>query len=103
MFVNRTNMRILPQLAYFSHCLFLLEFGRHLYGFCGGIALVRGPLSDPSGVDQLSKYNHFTSLSHPYTAAKIAQLFISNVFMLMLHGVPNSIVYDQDPTFTSAF
>jgi hypothetical protein len=52
-------------------------------------------------VDRLSKYAHFVSLSHPYSDAKIAQLFISHVFKL--HGMPNSIVSDRDPTFTSAF
>jgi len=52
-------------------------------------------------MDRLSKYAHFVSLSHLYSAAKIAQLFISNVFKL--HGMPNSIVSDRDPTFTSAF
>jgi hypothetical protein len=50
-------------------------------------------------VDRLSKYAHFTSLSHPYPATKIAQLFISNVFKL--HGMPNSIASYWDPTFSS--
>jgi hypothetical protein len=49
-------------------------------------------------VDCLSKYAHFISLSHPYSAAKIAQLFIFHV--VKLHGMPNSIVSDWDPTFT---
>jgi len=52
-------------------------------------------------VDSLSKYSHFTALSHPYTAAKVAQLFIQNIFKL--HGMPQSIVSDPDPTFTSQF
>jgi hypothetical protein len=52
-------------------------------------------------VDRLSKYNHFISLPHPYTAATVARAFISHVFKL--HGMPTSIVLDQDPTFTNAF
>jgi hypothetical protein len=52
-------------------------------------------------VDKLSKYANFTSLSHPYNAAKIAQLFIANVFKL--HAMLNSIISDRDPEFTSTF
>lgn len=52
-------------------------------------------------VDWLSKYAHFIHISHLYTASKIAQAFIANVFKL--HGLPNSIVTDRDPTFTSTF
>jgi hypothetical protein len=52
-------------------------------------------------VDRLSKYANFMALSHPYSAARVAQIFVANVFKL--HGMPNSIVSDRDTTFTSTF
>ncbi|KAI5343165.1 hypothetical protein L3X38_011041 [Prunus dulcis] len=52
-------------------------------------------------VDRLSKYAHFIALSHPYSAATIAQLFMDHVFKL--HGMPSSIVCDRDPVFVSDF
>jgi hypothetical protein len=52
-------------------------------------------------VDRFTKYGHFLPLSHPYTAAKVAQNFLVNV--LKLHGMPKTIVTDRDPVFTSSF
>ena len=52
-------------------------------------------------VDRLTKYAHFVPVSHPYTAAMIASLYMSHIFKL--HGMPASIVSDRDATFTSMF
>lgn len=51
--------------------------------------------------DQLSTYAHFIAISHPYMTVSIAQVFFENIFKI--HGMPKSIVCDQDPTFTSNF
>jgi hypothetical protein len=52
-------------------------------------------------VDHLSKYAHFCTLEHPFTASTMAQIFMDQVFKL--HGMPHSIVFYHDPTFTSNF
>ena len=69
--------------------------------FMEGLPLSQGHFVIIMEVDRLSKYSHFISLAHPYTASKITQLFVSNIFKL--HGMPTSIVSDRDPTFTSKF
>lgn len=52
-------------------------------------------------VDRLTKYNHFAPLKHPYTAKTVAQTFMQHVFKL--HGLPQTIVSDRNPIFTSHF
>ena len=52
-------------------------------------------------VDRLSKYAHFITISHPYTAISIAQLFMDHIYRL--HGLPQTIVSYRDPTFLSSF
>ena len=49
-------------------------------------------------VQKISKYAHFCALQHPFTLAMVSQFFIEYIFKL--HGMPTSIVYDCDPTFT---
>ena len=50
-------------------------------------------------VERLTKFVHFVPLSHPYTTAKVATLYLHYVFKL--HGMPASIVSDKDLVFTS--
>lgn len=50
-------------------------------------------------VDRLTKYAHFISLTHPYTAQDVATLYLDQVFKL--HGLPKVILTDRDPIFTS--
>jgi hypothetical protein len=52
-------------------------------------------------VDRLSKYAHFCALPHPFTPAMVVQVFVDHIFKL--HGMPTSIVFDRDPTFTNTF
>ncbi|KAL4192968.1 hypothetical protein AMTRI_Chr06g197020 [Amborella trichopoda] len=52
-------------------------------------------------VDRLSKYAHVITISHPYTAVGVAQVFFNHIFRL--HRMPCSIVCDRDPTFTIVF
>lgn len=52
-------------------------------------------------VARLTEYVHFVPLSHPFTAAKVASLYMHYIFKL--YGMPASIVSDRDATFTSLF
>ena len=52
-------------------------------------------------IDKFSKYAHFLPLSHPFTALQVAQTYLDNVYKL--HGLPQVIVTDRDPIFTSTF
>jgi transposase InsO family protein len=52
-------------------------------------------------VDRFSKAAHFIPLSHPYTALTVARAFFAEI--VRLHGMPETIVSDRDPVFTSEF
>eukprot|EP00268_Persea_americana_P027174 TRINITY_DN26639_c0_g1_i2.p1 TRINITY_DN26639_c0_g1~~TRINITY_DN26639_c0_g1_i2.p1 ORF type:complete len:257 (-),score=12.70 TRINITY_DN26639_c0_g1_i2:629-1399(-) len=69
--------------------------------FIDGLPISKGKSTIFVVVNRLSKYAHFTALSHPYTAMGVAQVFFHQIFRL--HGMPRSIVCDCDPTFTSMF
>jgi hypothetical protein len=50
-------------------------------------------------IDKFSKYGHFIPLHHPFTATQIAKLFLDHVYKL--HGLPQTIISNRDPVFTS--
>jgi hypothetical protein len=52
-------------------------------------------------VDKFSKYGHFLILSHPFTAARVARVFLDHIYKL--HGLPTNIISDRDRIFTSTF
>lgn len=52
-------------------------------------------------VDKFSKFAHFMPLKHPYSAGKVAELFVDNIYKL--HGMSEILVSDRDPVFTSQF
>jgi hypothetical protein len=69
--------------------------------FVEALPRVRGKSVILTVVDRLSKYCHSIPLAHPYSAESVAQAFFAEV--VRLHGVPQSMVSDRDPVFTSLF
>ena len=52
-------------------------------------------------VDRLTKSAHFLLVCTDYSLQKLARLYVAEI--VRLHGVPVSIISDQDPRFTSQF
>jgi transposase InsO family protein len=52
-------------------------------------------------IDKLTKYCHLIFLTHPFSAATVAEKFLEIVHKL--HGLPVKIIIDRDPIFTSNF
>jgi hypothetical protein len=52
-------------------------------------------------VDRFSKYAHFIPLKHPFTAPHVARLILDTV--VILYGMPKSIVSDKDKIFLINF
>ncbi|WVZ83528.1 hypothetical protein U9M48_030666 [Paspalum notatum var. saurae] len=69
--------------------------------FVKGLPRMNGKTVILTVVDRFSKFAHFIPLAHPYTATTVARAFFAEI--VRLHGIPDSIVSDRDPVFTSAF
>jgi hypothetical protein len=67
--------------------------------FVEGFPKVGGKSVILTVVDRFSKFAHFISLGHPYSAASVAKAFFNNI--VRLHGFSASIVSDRDPVFTN--
>lgn len=52
-------------------------------------------------IHRFSKYGHFVALPYPYTIITVARSFFDNIFKL--HGLLETMVSDQDVTFTNLF
>ena len=70
-------------------------------GFIVGLVKSSNKLVIMVVVDHMSKYDHFYSLSHPFTSSLMEQVFMDQIFKL--HGRLTSIVSHRNPTFTRNF
>lgn len=82
---NKFETTSLPDLLHLLH-IPLKVWTDISMDFIVGLPLCKGKSVIMVMVNRLSKYSHFIALSHPYTAAGVAQVFIDNMFKL--HGMP---------------
>lgn len=52
-------------------------------------------------VDRLTKYAHFLSLAHPYTAETVAEVFMEHVYKL--HGLPGVLYLIETKSLPAGF
>ena len=69
--------------------------------FIEGLPISQGRDTIMVVVDRFSKFAHFLTLSHTFTAKNVAEKFVEGI--IKLHGMPKSIVSDPDPIFISNF
>ena len=77
--------------------------GTHHNGLCDSLAMdiVRKHDAVWVIVDQLTKSAHFLAVRMTFTLDEFCKLYIQEI--VRLHGVPVSIVANQDPRFTTQF
>ena len=52
-------------------------------------------------INRFTKFAHFLSVRLDYSMDRLSKLYVNEI--VRLHGIPQSIVYDCDPQFTSRF
>jgi hypothetical protein len=52
-------------------------------------------------VDKLTKFAHFVPINKTHTTTNIAEIYMREI--VRLHGIPRTIVSDEDTNFTSNF
>lgn len=76
------------------------NMGRYKHGFTISVAKSYNYDIILVVVDRFSKYAHFISIKQPSSATITKNKFKE---MVKLHGIPSSIVRNQDPAFLSLF
>jgi Integrase core domain len=69
--------------------------------FIGGLPKSEGKDVIMVIIDKLTKYYYLLSLSHPFKAVTVVEAFLETIYKL--HGLPQGIITDRDPIFTSHF
>lgn len=72
-----------------------------LHGFHYKSPLIRQQVIHHGGSGSTLQIHPFFALLHLCTPTLVAQVFMDQI--LKLHGIPTSIVYENDPTFTRNF
>lgn len=81
--------------GFFNLCRFLIEHGSIFLWTSSQVCL--NPTLDERNIidiDRLTKYAHFIALAHPFSAAKVAQLFMNTV--VRFHSWLEEIIHDRD-------
>lgn len=69
--------------------------------FIKGLPHIHGRNAIFMVVNRLSKYAHFIAIKHPYSAAKVAVVFLREVFCL--YGMPMTIVVIETLSSSTPF
>lgn len=75
--------------------------GRCVSGLCCWVVGGQGEIKSVMVVNRLTKFIHLGALTAKYTAATVADFFVTNV--VRLHGTPRLIVSDRNRIFTGQF
>lgn len=101
-YVNNISGKIFTKLVFCSHYQFQKIFGQIFQWTLSKVCLRSGEnLCYLWWWIAYQSIAHFLPLAHLYTTISVAKVFSSHIFRL--HGLPKSIVSDQDVVFTSIF